>query len=143
MFVGEFDYRVDEKGRVPIPPPFRHDMADGIYLTDGADGCIAIYTQSRFQEIAESLTTRGLPKKDIRNVSRTVFSNASHLKPDSQGRVMLPHSLRQRAGIQETAVIVGVNEYAEIWNPNKWQTTEAQQDQVWQIIETLQENDES
>jgi DNA-binding transcriptional regulator/RsmH inhibitor MraZ len=52
---------------------------------------------------------------------------------------MLSTSLRQRSEIQDTAVVVGVNTYAEIWNPERWRSLEDQQDQVWQIVETLED----
>ncbi len=44
MFYGEFDYKVDEKGRVPVPPRFRPALKDGIVLTPGQEKCITCYT---------------------------------------------------------------------------------------------------
>ena len=136
IFVGQFPYKVDEKGRIPIPPSFRDDLADGGYLTP-AEGCIAIYTRAKFEEIAHTLQPNGLPKRDNRNLSHALFSKATKLKLDGQSRAMLPLELRQIAEITDSAIVVGMNSYAEIWSPEKWKAQEEKQAQAWQIIDTI------
>ena len=138
IFVGQFPYKVDEKGRIPIPPSFRHDLADGGFLTPGAEGCIAIYTRAKFEEIAHTLQPAGLPKGDNRALSHALFPKATELKLDGQGRVMLPPELRQIAEITDSAIVVGMNSYAEIWSPEKWKAQEEKQAQAWQIIDTIE-----
>ena len=138
-FVGQFPYKVDEKGRIPIPPSFRHDLADGGFLTPGQEGCIAIYTRAKFEEIAHTLQSTGLPKGDNRVLSRRLFSKATELKLDGQGRAMLPPELRQIAEITDSATVVGVNSYAEIWSPQRWKAQEEKPAQeVWEIIDTIE-----
>jgi len=44
MFFGEFEYKIDEKGRVPIPPRFRRELKDGVVLTPGIEKCITAYS---------------------------------------------------------------------------------------------------
>jgi MraZ protein len=44
MFYGEFDYKIDDKGRIPIPPRFRNALKDGVVLAPGAEKCITDYT---------------------------------------------------------------------------------------------------
>jgi len=65
MFYGEFDYKVDEKGRIPIPPRFRNFLKDGVVLTPGADKCITAYTLPEWKKLAATLTSSsgraGLP----------------------------------------------------------------------------------
>jgi MraZ protein len=137
-FVGTFSYKVDEKGRVPIPPSFRSDLADGGYLTQGDGNCIAVLTKSKFDEIARGLQPDGLPKGPNRIFSRSFFSKATELKLDGQSRVMLPLELRQKAGITDSAVVIGVNSYAEIWNPEKWKIWDEAQEKPWDIIDTIE-----
>lgn len=139
MFVGTYQYRVDEKGRVPIPPAFRRALTEGGYLTPGAEGCITVYTGARFDEIGRSLQTAGLPNESIRALNRRLFSTASELKLDAQGRATLSPELRQYAGIGDTAIVVGINDCAEIWSPEKWQSQEPRREQAWQVIENLEE----
>ena len=54
MFFGEFEYRVDEKGRVPIPPRFRRELKDGAVLTPGIEKCIIVYPLAEYRRQADS-----------------------------------------------------------------------------------------
>ncbi|MDO8472842.1 MAG: division/cell wall cluster transcriptional repressor MraZ [Dehalococcoidia bacterium] len=137
MFVGQYPYKVDEKGRIPIPPSFRSDLTGGGFLSPGAGGCIAVYTRAKFEEISLSMQTPGVSKENFRTFARTFFSSAAEIKLDAQGRVMLTPELRKYAGITDSAIVVGVNASAEIWSPEGWK---AQQnaDQAWQVLETLE-----
>src|SRR3972149_6957228 len=137
-FVGQFPYKVDEKGRIPIPPSFRQDLTDGGFLPPGAEGCIAIYNRAKFEEISRSLKTPGLSTGAYRALSRALFPSAAELKLDAQGRVMIPPELRQHAGITDSAVVVGVNTNAEIWSPERWKAQQEKADQAWQIIDTIE-----
>ena len=62
------------------------------------------------------------------------------LSLDGQGRIALPLQLRQYAGIDDEAVVVGANTTLELWDKDLWAAErEASQEQVWQIIEGLEE----
>jgi MraZ protein len=139
VFLGEFSYRLDEKGRVPIPPKFRADFRDGIILTAGAEKCILAYNPTQWKSLADSLTTGPVLSSKIRKLNRALFGTAFNLTLDGQGRIALPLSLRQYAGITSDVVIVGANTYLEIWNKQAWEIEKTEsQAQSWQIIETLE-----
>ncbi|MBI2858009.1 MAG: division/cell wall cluster transcriptional repressor MraZ [Chloroflexi bacterium] len=136
-FVGQVTYKVDEKGRIPIPPSFRSALQDGGFLTPGAEGCITIYTRSKFDEIARTLQPNGLADGNNRKLSRALFSKASEFKMDAQGRVMLPLELRDDAGIADSATVVGVNAWGEIWSPERWKAQDSQHEKAWEVIDNL------
>ena len=52
MFFGEFEYRIDEKGRVPIPPRFRKELKDGVVLTPGIEKYITAYPLAEGKKLA-------------------------------------------------------------------------------------------
>jgi MraZ protein len=60
-----------------------------------------------------------------------MFSNASDSIPDRQGRVLIPQSLRDYAGIDNETILIGVMNRVEIWNPAKWSdvATKVEEDQ--------------
>ena len=58
MFLGEYDYKLDEKGRVPIPPKFRGELKDGIILIPGPEKCVLAYTPYRMEKIIRKLENR-------------------------------------------------------------------------------------
>ena len=141
MFYGEFDYKIDEKGRVPIPPRFRSFLKDGVVLTHLAEKCITAYTPTEWKKVATSLTSSSLTRSKMRRLSRAVFSTAFSTKLDNQGRIAIPAPLREYAEIIDEVVVAGANNYLEIWNKILWEEEkEISQEQAWQIIESLENN---
>ena len=141
MFFGEFEYKIDEKGRMPVPPRFRRELKDGVVLTPGAEKCINAYTLSEWKKLATTLTGSSLaPNNKMRRLNRAFFATAFNVNIDGQGRVALPIPLREHAEIMDEVVIVGANTYLEIWNKVLWEEEKAvSQEQAWQIIESLEE----
>ncbi len=141
MFFGEFEYRIDEKGRVPIPPRFRKELKDGVVLTPGIEKCITAYPLSEWKKLAATLTTGSVTRSKLRKLNRSFFATAFSLNIDGQGRIALPIPLRQSAGIEDEVIIVGANTYLELWNKEQWEAEKAiSQEQTWQIIESLEEH---
>lgn len=135
MFVGNYPYKVDEKGRIAIPPSFRTDLTNGGFVTPGAEGCLFLYTRAKFEEISRSYEKPGIQTVGDRTIARTFFSRAAEIKLDTQGRIMLAPELRQYAGITDSAVVVGVNTNAEIWSPDKWKVQQQDPSLAWQVLE--------
>ena len=141
MFFGEFEYKLDEKGRVPIPPKFRKGLKDGVILTPGAERCITVYPLAEWKKLAETLTSSSVTRSKLRRLNRAIFATAFNLNMDGQGRIALPISLREYAEVIDEVVIAGVNQYLEIWNKVHWEEEKAiSQEQAWQIIESLEKH---
>jgi len=139
MFLGEFEYKIDEKGRVPVPPSFRRELEEGLILTQGAETCIVAYPFSEWKKLADSLTASSASPSKLRRLNRFLFATAFSLNLDGQGRIALPVPLREYAGIRDVAVIVGANTYFELWKKDQWQSEKTiSREQVWQIIESLE-----
>ena len=139
MFLGEFEYKIDEKGRVPIPPKFRRELKEGVVLTPGVEQCINVYTPAEWKKLAATLTTGSVTHSKLRRLNRAIFATAFSLNLDGQGRIALPIPLREYAGIEDELVIAGVNTYLELWNKGQWESEKAtSQEQAWQIIESLE-----
>lgn len=142
MFFGEFEYKIDEKGRVLIPPKFRRLLRGGVVLTPGLEKCIIAYPLSEWRKVATTLTTSIAPSK-LRRLNRAIFATAFSVEVDGQGRIALPTSLRQHAEIKDEVVIAGVNNYLELWDKERWEAEKAiSQEQAAQIIETLERHRE-
>ena len=140
MFFGEYEYKIDSKGRMSIPPKFRSQFAGGIVLNKGVDGCIDAYPVSAWKEATEQFGALPIVRNEkSRRMSRILFSSAFNLELDDQGRVMLPPSLRQHAGVKDTLVITGVNNYIEIWSKEMWDKEQAlMKKEAWQIFESAE-----
>lgn len=139
MFFGEFNYKLDEKGRLAIPPRFRKELKDGVVLAPGAEKCINAYTLSEWKKMAATLTGGSLTPSKLRRLNRAVFATAFNVNTDGQGRIALPIPLREYAEITDEVVVAGANNYLEIWNKVLWEEEKAvSQEQSWQIIESLE-----
>ncbi len=141
MFIGEFEYRVDEKGRVPIPPKFRTDelKKEGMVLCPGMEKCITIYPISEWKKLADSLTAGPIIPSKLRKLNRAIFATAFNLEIDGQGRIVVPVQLRQYAGIEDEVVVAGANTYLELWSKKHWDDEKTtSQEEAWHIIETLE-----
>ncbi len=139
MFFGEFEYKIDEKGRVPIPPKFRGELKLGMVLTPGIEKCIIAYPLSEWKKIATSLTSGSVTPSKLRSLNRAIFATAFSLNIDGQGRIALPAPLREHAEIVDEVIIAGANTYLELWNNVYWEEEKASsREQAWQIIESLE-----
>ena len=139
MFFGEFNYKLDEKGRLAIPPRFRKELKDGVVLAPGAEKCINAYTLSEWKKMAATLTGGSLTPSKLRRLNRAVFATAFNVYTDGQGRIALPIPLREYAEIIDEVVVAGANNYLEIWNKVLWEEEKSvSQEQSWQIIESLE-----
>ena len=140
MFLGEFEYKIDEKGRVPVPPKYRRELREGIILAPGAEKCINVYPLAEWRKLTATLTTGPVAPSKLRRLSRAIFATAFSLGLDGQGRVALPAPLREYAGIEDEVVIAGANTYLELWRRELWESEKAiSQEQAWQIIESLEQ----
>jgi MraZ protein len=139
MFLGEFEYKIDEKGRIPVPPKFRRELREGVVLFAGPERNIAAYSLSEWKKMSTSLTSGTITPSKLRRLNRAIYSTAFNLNIDNQGRIALPVPLREYAGIEDEVIIAGVNTYFELWNKEQWESEKAiSQEQAWQIIESLE-----
>jgi MraZ protein len=140
MFFGEFEYKVDEKSRVPIPPKFRSELRDGLVITPGVEQCITAYPLPEWKKLAATLTNGSVTPSKLRKLNRAIFATAFSINIDGQGRIALPNPLRDYAGITDEVIITGANNYFELWNKNRWTEEKTiSQEQAWQIIESLEQ----
>lgn len=120
MFLGTFTYALDEKGRLTLPAKFRH-LLDRIVVTHGLDGCLFVFSDERWDRLAENLD-KALPitQRGARSLNRFFYAGAADLSPDGQGRILIPSFLREYADLKDEVVIIGANNRLELWNPERW-----------------------
>ncbi len=109
-------------------------------LRPGVERCIVAYPMSEWSKEATSLTTGSIAQSKLRRLNRAIFASAFTLNMDGQGRIALPPQLREYAGIEDEAVVAGLNTYLELWNKEQWQAEKTiSQEQAWQDIESLEQ----
>jgi len=140
MFFGEYPYKVDEKGRLPLPPKFRREMKDGVILTKGMENCITVYPIAEWKRLSDSLAAKAVTPTNLRKLNRAIFGSAFSASFDGQGRITLPYSLRDYTKITDTAVVVGANNCVELWSEDEWKVEKiSAEEQASQTIESFGE----
>jgi len=143
MFFGEYPYKVDEKGRVPLPPRFRRQMKEGVILTKGTgEKYILVYPVAEWKRLSDSLAARAVTPANLRKLNRAIFGSAFGASLDGQGRIILPSPLREYAGIGDTAIIIGANNCVELWCEGEWNAAKTSaEEQAAEIIESFGANE--
>lgn len=121
MFKGTYRYKIDPKGRVPVPPPFRRALGEvSQVVVTVLDQCLAAYTPEEWSRLEARLSALPAFSKPVRMLSRLLTSRAADCEIDVQGRIRVPPSLREIVGLSKEAVIVGVLNRFELWSPVIW-----------------------
>jgi MraZ protein len=139
MLLGQYEHKIDPRGRVAIPAKFREELKNGLVLSQGFERCIDAYPSRVWQEMAEKLATMPPTRSRSRRMNRFIFSSAFSQDVDGLGRVLLPAPLRQYAEIKDIVIIAGVNTHFELWSKEQWDAEKALIDeQGWQIAEGME-----
>ncbi len=120
VFIGEYLHSIDTKGRIIIPSKFREDLGEKFIVTKGLDNCLFVYSLEEWVNLETKLKTLPLTSKDARAFIRFFFSGATECEVDKQGRILIPANLREHAGLEKDVVVIGVSTRVEIWDKERW-----------------------
>ena len=120
MFRGGFAHNFDDKGRIIIPLKFRSLLGEKFVITKGLDRCLWVFTEEGFRELDERLRSRPMLDPDAVRLQRFFSGEAVDAQVDSQGRVAIPASLREYAGIDRETMVIGAVGRIEIWSKPRW-----------------------
>lgn len=138
MLMGQYNQKVDTKGRAIAPAKFREELGEKFVITKGLDQCIFGFTESEWNILAEKIGSLSLTDKNVRKFVRFFLAGAATLETDKQGRVLIPAELRAYASLEKDIVWVGAGKRIEIWNPDKW-AENTEYDDMDEIAEHMSE----
>lgn len=120
MLLGEYKHNLDIKGRMAIPAKFRDKLSAGAIITRGIDNCLFVFANTEWEKLAQKLIALPLAQADARAFVRLMLSGASDVEIDSQGRILIPDSLRRYAGLKKAVVVAGLYNRIEVWDEVNW-----------------------
>ncbi|MEX0842377.1 MAG: division/cell wall cluster transcriptional repressor MraZ [Xanthobacteraceae bacterium] len=124
-FVSNYTLRLDAKGRVSVPAPFRSVLArdgfDGLYCYPALDRPALDAGGNALLAEIEALIARFAPYSEERErFAAALYGTSETLKMDAEGRVVLSESLKSHAGIADAVAFVGLGQKFQIWEPKRF-----------------------
>lgn len=129
VFLGTYQPKLDDKGRLILPAKFRDQLSEGLVVTRAQDRALAVYPMDTFSKLMEEISNAPSTVKKVRDYQRMLSAGASHEVPDKQGRVTIPPILRTYAGLDRDVVVIGAMNRAEIWDLKVWEEYSASQEE--------------
>jgi MraZ protein len=124
MFFGETAINLDAKGRMALPTRYREAVAEvsdsRLVLTYSAfdAGCLWLYPEPEWERVRDEVMGLSTFNPSHRSLQRRLVGSATQLELDGNGRMLLPQTLRQVAGLEKKVVLMGMGARFEIWNEN-------------------------
>ena len=120
MFTGTYAHTLDAKGRVFVPAKFREELGENFIVTRGIGKCLFVFSSEMWLEFAGKM--KSIPMTDSKGqvFLRMLFASAEEVKPDKQGRILLPARLREKAEMEKEVVAIGAMNRVELWSKNNW-----------------------
>jgi MraZ protein len=124
-FLSKAINKLDAKGRVSIPAPFRQvltkDGFEGVYCFPSPFGpSIDAGGNQLLNEINEQLSGHSPLSREYDLLSAAYLGDSDILKMDAEGRIMLPEAFREHTGITKEAQFVGLGKKFQIWEPERY-----------------------
>lgn len=122
MFFGETAINLDAKGRLAIPMRYRDSIQEQsggqLVLTYSAfdSGALYLYPEKEWERVRDDVTSLSTFDRGHRSLQRKLVGSASAVEPDGNGRIQIPQTLRQVAGLEKRVVLLGMGSRFEIWN---------------------------
>ncbi|WP_316015508.1 division/cell wall cluster transcriptional repressor MraZ [Roseobacter sp. HKCCA0434] len=136
-FRGEWTHKVDAKGRVSVPAPFRRVLesvqgwqsGDPVQLVVVLDQderpCLNVYTTDEIDQIDDLIASLPRFAREREALSTRLASGAEHVTLDENGRFGLTKEMRAKAGIEGQAVFAGLIDSFQIWSPEGYEEKKA------------------
>lgn len=118
MLTGNHRHTIDSKNRLIIPSRLKERLGTNITIIKDSDKCLCVYSEEEWQKYTAKFDT--LTKSESKQIARYIYSNAIEVQIDAQGRVLLPQTMIDHAGIVKNVVSAGCGKYVEIWAEERW-----------------------
>lgn len=120
-YVGQYEHRMDAKGRVSLPSAFRRQVeGERFVLMQWEKENLTLFPEKKWQELQQELLDFRRRNPKGANQLRRLVANAVEVSPDGQGRILVPSGLQAGARLSGAVLMVGAIDRIEIWNPESY-----------------------
>lgn len=118
MFTGVSTHSIDSKGRIVLPARFRQELGETFFIAKGFFDCVQVLSREEFEKLRTNI--KALPAQQALALQYAIIATAMEVTPNAQGRVPVPQSLRDIAGLSKDAIVVGMDNRVEIWDKDRF-----------------------
>lgn len=122
MFIGEYQYIIDNKKRLALPSKFRKELGRSVIITKGLESCLVIYPEKEWRVMSDKLGKLPTSQIEARGFARIMLAGAMAVNLDALGRILVPDYLKKYAGLKKDVVVCGLFNRLEAWDAQKWET---------------------
>jgi MraZ protein len=120
-YVGQYEHRMDAKGRVSLPSAFRREVeGERFVLMQWEKDNLTLFPQQKWEELQQELLAFRRRNPAGANQLRRLVANAVEVVPDKQGRILVPAGLQDGASLSGPVLLVGAIDRVELWNPETY-----------------------
>ena len=122
-FHGEYEATVDAKGRFLLPGGLKKQLPEGesrFILSRGFEKCLTLYPLKSWELIIAKISKLNDFDPKVRQFRRQFLGGATEIELDSAGRMLLPGTLREFAGLNKDIVLAAALDRFEIWDASKY-----------------------
>ena len=107
-----------------IPRKMREELGYKVYIMQGFDGSLSVYTEDRFVQLSEEFAKLPFNQKKNRDYLRAQFASTFDMDVDKLGRVQIPTALLKKFDISRNVTVLGMGDHIEIWDSDKYEAYE-------------------
>ncbi|TVR68305.1 MAG: transcriptional regulator MraZ [Spirochaetaceae bacterium] len=140
MITGQFRNALDDKGRILVPSRIRAEVPGStLIITSGIDRCLWLFPPEEWKQLSDKLMETTSPfSRRARLLQRRIIAPAQEVELDKTGRILIPPSLKETAGLKKDCILHGIKRYIEIWDVDEYSAyLEAHEDEFQEAAEEL------
>lgn len=123
-FSSEYECKLDAKGRLILPSRIKANLPEAsgnnLVVTRGFEPCLVVYPQVEWQKVFSKVSGLNEFNEEYRNFQRNFFRGNTEVELDNNGRFLIPKSMLKHASLDKDAIVVGMGNRIEIWNPEQY-----------------------
>ncbi|MCR9254256.1 MAG: division/cell wall cluster transcriptional repressor MraZ [bacterium] len=125
FFTSEYECKLDAKGRLVLPAKIKVNLPEAssteLVLRRGFEPHLIVYPMLEYKKIHNKISSLSEFNAEQRKLKRNFFRSIATVELDSAGRFLIPKSMLAHAKLEKEAIVVGMGNTIEIWNPEVYE----------------------
>ncbi len=122
---GEYECKIDPKGRLVLPAKIKANLPEAsgnqVVLMRGFEPCLVLYPKAEWKVIYDKVAGLNEFNEEYRHFQRNFFRGNTEIELDGTGRFIVPKTMARFASLEKEAIVVGLGNRVEIWNPDQYE----------------------